>query len=270
MADDQTKNVTDSGTGTGSNVSTGDLSNLDVGTLLKIVKDLRDENASRRVSNKELSSMKDSLEKKVKELEAKLSEADTVKSRLEELEKLNAEYKKLEEEKKKADLSEVEKLKLTLQERESKLTEKEKLHKKEIEKLMRELEEKDNTLLSLRDNLEGLRIQNVVNSVLQEKGFKFRSEFEKRGLLNTVLKKKEDSSYYTDEEVASIVSKFVDDNFEAPSAPPGKPAAKPEDTTDADISRFRELRSRRQAGEQLTSEERVELAALVNKLSKLS
>ncbi|MHA2329808.1 MAG: hypothetical protein ACXACR_14930, partial [Candidatus Hodarchaeales archaeon] len=87
------------------------LSNTGHEVLEKMIGDLRDENANRRVKNKELAAANEGLQTKLEELSAKIDNTGTKAARIEELEKIVQEFEKLKIEKQQAEMTEIEKLK---------------------------------------------------------------------------------------------------------------------------------------------------------------
>jgi hypothetical protein len=249
------------------------LSNTGHEVLEKMIGDLRDENANRRVKNKELAAANEGLQTKLEELSAKIDNTGTKAARIEELEKIVQEFEKLKIEKQQAEMTEIEKLKDDLLKRESQIADRQKKYDKESKELINKLAEKDAINAGLINRIEESRIKTLVAQITQDKSFKFRSPYERTGLFDEVLNKKESGEFYTDEEVTEIVTKFVDENLKAPDAPPGQQRTTTttgsEDMTSV-VATFNKLSQKRKSGIGLTTDESKELSEVMAKIEEFN
>lgn len=208
LDDKKTKGEEDNTEGAGlvdfENTEETDLLKLSNDELInKVIKPLRREAANRRIKNKELDGTINSLNDELK----------NTKEGSEKQKELIAELEKVKEEKELADASELEKL------------------QKAAEKLAKENSElkskssiKDKELEILKEDISKKSVSSTAFNVLNEVGYKFKNEFEKKGFLSVILKKKDDGSYRNEEEVKEIVDQFLKENFEPPKPSPGGPS----------------------------------------------
>jgi hypothetical protein len=262
----------DEGTKTTAQTNTtqsAELDKLDAGTLVKMIGDLREENANRRITNRDLNDAKTKVDEQIKQLTDKLSDFESKTTRLAELEKYKTEIEEIQSKKKQEEMTENEKLKDILTKRESQLTEKEKSFKKKLEELQKESIEKDVVINEKDAKLNELRIEGIVSDITLGKDFKFRSAYEKQGLLSEVLVKNETGTYISDDEVKEIVTKFCDDNFKSPDAPPGDKQTRTQSgSIEAEMVEYQELRNRHVGRQDLDDEEKKRMVELGDKFLK--
>jgi len=175
-----------------------------IDTMAKMLSETRDEAASYRQRLKELKV----ADEKAKKLEAELNSKLQIEK---ELEKRLKSYEKKEEEAELAKKSEIERVTHHLQKA-----------NEDVEALRRQLEDEKSRGLELVDQMHKSNIINHVLFLAQQKGYKWRNEFEKDGLIVRVSTKREDGSFLPLEEVEEMVNKFIDANYQPPpAAPPG-------------------------------------------------
>lgn len=68
-------------------------------------------------------------------------------------------------------------------------------------------------LHKLKTGNERTRINNISDKLLTDNGYKFKNNFERDGFNTTIFKKKEDGSFYADDEVSEIIAKFLKDQI---------------------------------------------------------
>jgi len=170
--------------------------------LAEEIRKVRKEAASKRVENKTIKEQLEILATKTKELENIAKEKDSVVSQLE----------KLKEDAQLANASEIEKLQHILEKKEKLIQERDGA----IKLAERELEKKESVY---KERV----IRDTALEVIIDKGYKFKNTYEREGFLNSVVSRKTDGSYKTDEEVKEIAESFLSENFVAPDSVPPAP-----------------------------------------------
>lgn len=174
--------------------------------LAKMVVEAREENAKHRKTNQELKT-------KMTEFTKIAEDYESNRKTLQELQKRLDSYTKKEKEEDLAKKDEIGKLQTYLEDANKEVQE----HVKSIESLKQEL-------VSTQDELKKQAIVNHVLFETQAKGYKWRNEFEKDGLIARTTVKKADGSFLSLEEVGEMVKEFIDANYQPPPAAPAGPA----------------------------------------------
>jgi len=161
---------------------------------------LKDENARRRIENKK---MKESLEKHTSSLESLNSELTQLKTKL-------TEYDDKEKDKSLAEKSEIEKLQLRISEIEKGISERE----VKITTLESELKGKD---LKLEESGR----ERMVDRLATQLGIAFTSDYERKGLMMDLLKRKDGVFILTDDEVIYQLQTLAKERKKSPANTPG-------------------------------------------------
>jgi hypothetical protein len=159
-------------------------------------------------------------------------------------EKALKDYKEAEDQAKLADASELEKAQVAL-----------KKATKELNEAQTELTKQGEAIAIKDEELSKTQITNIVDRLVTNAGYSFLP-YQRQGLLQEILAKKDDGSFPTQEEVGRTVEKFIQENKEPPGAPPG--GGQPSATEPIATSRLMELTTMIRQGVKLNEEQQKE------------
>lgn len=231
----------------GEDLAGKDVSKFSSKEMLDYIDNLKDENAKRRIANRDLKIAQTKAEKKLSEVEAKLTDAAKRLEQVESEKKATADAEK----------SEVERLQGEVKDFKDKLSAME----TRIKDSDKAIFEKD--LLIKKQSRE-----TEVNALLNAANVKFSSDYERQGFMAGLMKTDSDGDFVTnDEAVHYEVGQFIKKSKEKqpPAQPPDTPPSGPPGRSgEADIhARIKALTSKANSG-RLTSDDQKELDELLD------
>lgn len=184
-----------------------DVSKFSTSEMLDYIDKLKDENAKRRIANRDLKDSREKSKKKLDELEGRLSEASKKLEIVESEKKASADAEK----------TEVERLKGQVEE-----------FQKKLEGLESEKKASDKMVFEKDLRIKKLSRETEINTLLQAANVKFSSDYERQGFMANLLSVDDDGDFTVNDEgvhyeVGQFVKKFKENKPPTPETPPSGP-----------------------------------------------